>query len=263
MLCFFLLFFNGYLLHQTKPVFFINRLDFSLNLILLADACNTVINNYFLQVFLDVMYFMMTLFFIYACITNNKLQYLAALLNFFFNLVYILLLTSLSALSIQWFVGWILLPLLFIFKSAKSFYFAVHCMRYIFLLLFFSAGLWKIRGGGLFNIEQMSGILLKQHIVYLVAAPDNWYAKSIKFLITHYKFSYLLYLAAFAGEIIFCAGFFTRKYDKHLIGILLLFISFNFVLMKINYISWVAFAGCLWYSKYNEPVTGYKKSFAA
>lgn len=119
--------------------------------------------------------------------------------------------------------------------------------------MFFSAGLWKIRAGGIFNPEEMGAILLKQHAAYLIHSPGDWFSRIINYLVINYRFSYLLYLASIIMELFFIVGFFTKKADKLLILIFLLFVLFDFFLMRINYFAWVTFVGCLWFTKYKEP----------
>lgn len=247
------LLFNASLLHQLQPVFFTNRLDFSLNILLLTDLPALVIRSSFVRVFFDTLYFLLPALLVLLCLINHKFQYFIAVLNSIFNFIYALLISSLSASSIEGFVGWILLPLVFAFKTDRGFYYALSCVRYIFLLIFFSAGVWKIRAGGIFNAEQMSGILAMQHSAYIAANNNEWFTGVVKYLIGHSRVSYILYLAGAIGEFAFCIGFFTKKFDRLLITIFLFFVLFNFILMRINYFSWVAFLGCLWFSKYSEP----------
>ncbi|HQW85075.1 MAG TPA: hypothetical protein PK987_11455 [Ferruginibacter sp.] len=244
------LFFNSLLLHQLKPVLFINRLDISLNILFLTGIQKAVIQNNFLQLLLDILY----LFFPFTLLltVNSKKQIYAAIGNSVFNFIYALLLSSFSTLSIEGFVSWILLPLLFLFNSEKGFYYVLHSMRYVFLMIFFSTGLWKLRAGGIFNIDEMSGILLKQHAAYISQQSNDWFSSVIHYLVVHYKFSYTFYLATTLLELTFVVGLFTRKFDKLLIVLFILFVCFDFVLMRINYFSWVAFLGCLWYAKYDE-----------
>lgn len=184
---------------------------------------------------------------------NKKGQSYIAVLTGIFNFVYTLLLSSVTPLSISGFAGWILLPWIFVSRSDTGFYFSLNSIRYLFLLFFFSAGLWKIRTGAIFNTEQMSGVLLLQHAAYLVDAPSDWFTKCVNYLVIHKQFSFLLYLSVTAAELVFVIGFFTKKYDKVLMVIFLLFVLFDFILMRINYFPWVAFLGCLWFAKYSEP----------
>ena len=248
--------FNGLLFTQLKPVFFLNRLDLSLNLLFLTDIQHALINSNLLRLFFDVSYYVLPLLLLVACITNNRAQYLLAIVIVFFNLSYSLLLSSLSMLSMEGFVGWILVPLIFIPRSGKGFYYTLHCIRYIFLLNFFSAGFWKIRGGGFFNIEEMSAILLRQHAPYITELPGDWFTRCVYWLANHNTISYAFYCVATIAELLFVIGFFTKKYDKLLIAAFILFVVFNFALMRINYFAWSAFLGCLWFSKYAEPLQG-------
>jgi hypothetical protein len=244
------LFFNGLLLSQLKPVFFLNRLDLSLNLLFLTGIQHAVMHSNALRLFFDVGYYLLPLLLLITCTGNSRLQYFLVVVIVFFNLVYALLLSSLSMLSIEGFVGWMLVPLMFIARSGKGFYYALHCMRYLFLLVFFSAGLWKIRGGGIFNIEEMGAILLRQHAAYITELPSDWFTHCIYYLASHNKLSYVFYFIATVAELIFVVGFFTRRFDKLLIAAFILFVVFDFVLMRINYFAWSAFLGCLWFSKY-------------
>lgn len=245
------LFFNGWLLHQLQPVFFLNRLDLSLNILFLTGIQHAIIKSFALQLSLDILYFILPLLLLFT--VNRKKQVYLAIINSIFNLMYALILSSVSPLSIAGFVGWILLPLLFVFTSDRGFYYALNSMRYIFLLIFFSAGFWKIRAGGVFNAEQMSAILLKQHAAYLTQSPTDWFSSIVNYLVINYRFSYFIYLCSGIAELVFVVGFFTKKADKLLILIFLLFILFDFFLMRINYFAWVAFLGCLWFAKYKEP----------
>ncbi len=246
-------FLNDALLSQLDAVFFKNRLDVSLNLLFFSGLHIAVIKSDSLKLLFDIFYLLLPASLLLAHLLNSRIQYLIALVNCFFNLVYTLLLSSLSIYSIEVFVPWILLPYIFAFKKEKNFYFAIHALRYLFLLIFFSSGVWKLRAGGLFNIEQMSAILAKQHLAYITANTQDWFTALVNYLIANKAIAYTLFLAASIAELLFIIGFFTKRFDKLLIIFFLLFVLFDFILMRINYFPWVAFVGCLWYSKYDTP----------
>ncbi|WP_460551307.1 hypothetical protein [Ferruginibacter profundus] len=212
-----------------------------------------MIKSSWLQLLFDVVYYVLPLLLLVLSSTKNKWQYPLAIITGLFNLVYALLITSLGMLSVEGFTGWIIIPLIFALRSDKGFYYAMHCLRYVFLLIFFSAGLWKIRGGGIFNAEEMSAILVRQHAPYIIAAPGDWFTRCVYYLSNHNTLSYTLYLSATVAELIFIAGFFTKRFDKILIVAFVLFVLLDFALMRINYFAWSAFLGCLWFSKYKEP----------
>jgi hypothetical protein len=242
-------FFHGLLMQQWQPVFFHNKLDLTANIIWFTDLQHQILHSSSLRIVLDSLFLALPLSLCLAFYLNFRSQYWLSIITSVFNLLYAVLLSSVTPLSIEGFTGWILLPLMFAFKTDRSFYFAMHSMRYYFLLIFFSAGLWKLRAGGIFNTEQMSAILLDQHASYLVGAPDDWFSRLIKYLVIHKNLSYALYLLAAISELIFVIGFFTKKLDRLLILIFVFFVIFDYFLMRINYFSWIAFLGCLWYSK--------------
>ena len=252
--CYALLYGSGSLLHQTSPLFAVNKLDLSLHILLLTSLGDLVIMHSWLQAVLDATYLLLPLLLLWAVLRQSTYQYFFAFLNVVYNIGYSLLLTTLSAMSTQWFIGFIFIPLLFMVRKDLSFYYAFHCLRYLFLIVFFTAGLWKIRAGGLLNLEQMSAILLKQHGSLLVSAPENWYASMILSLVRHPGMAYILYLLGATAELFFVVGLFTRNMDRLLLLILMLFIAFNIAIMKINYFPWVAFGFLFWYSKLNEPL---------
>ena len=208
-----------------------------------------VIHTPWLQILFDGLFFLIPLLMFSCCIANYKLQYQLAVLTAVFNLIYAILLSSLSPLSIEGYVGWIMLPIVLAFRNETSFYYALQSMRYFFLLIFFSSAGWKIRAGGIFNTEQMSAILVNQHAAYLVEEPGNWFAKFIRYLIVHKQLSYIIYLLATLSEFVFVVGFFTKRFDRLLIVIFVAFVLLDYFLMGINYFSWVAFLACLWFSR--------------
>lgn len=245
------LFYNGLLFHQLQPVFFTNRLDLSLDILLLTGIQEFVLQSQGFRWGMDMICLLLPL----LVFLSRKRSFLGpiSLLTLVFHFVYALLLSSFSHLSIAGFLGWILVPMLFIPSSIRGFYFSMHIVRIIFLVMFFTAGVWKIRTGGLFSTGQMSGVLLTQHAAYLVHAPGNWFSRTINYLVAHEYLSYSLYLLATVAELVFVIGFFTRKYDRWLIAIFLVFAILDLILMRIFYFHWLIFLGCFWFSRYEEP----------
>ncbi|MDA3614869.1 hypothetical protein [Polluticaenibacter yanchengensis] len=153
--------------------------------------------------------------------------------------------------SIEGHIAWLFLPLLFAFANhSERFYYVMHALRYYFLFFFATAAIWKIRQGGLFNTEQMSAVLLAQHKAFLVAWPQHWFTAFIYFLVQHQWLSYGLYLVATLLELVFLAGFFTEKYDRILFGLFVLFLIFDFIIMRIPYFEVLPLAVILLFSKY-------------
>jgi hypothetical protein len=136
-------------------------------------------------------------------------------------------------------------------RQPKNFYFAVQVMRFTFILFFFSTALWKIRAGGVFNIDQMSGVLLRQHNYLFLNNHSDTFKKVMAYLIEHPFVSYPFYLTAFALEFAFVVGFFTKRFDRILMLLFLVFATVNYLVMNINYFSWLPFLACLHFAKYD------------
>jgi hypothetical protein len=240
---------NVNLLYQFKPVLFYNTPDFSQNILYLFNIPKQVVNNGFLQLSLDVVFLLSNIFLLISVKYNFKYGTSISILVAFINLGYSLLCQTFTSLSWQGFSCWFWMPFLFCSKTQQGFYFGLQSIRYLFLLFFFSAAIWKIRTGAIFNIEQMRGVLALQHSVYLTSSTSDFFSNFIIFLLQHKWLCYFLYLGATLIELMFVIGFFTRKFDKLLIVLFLLFVTFDFLLMQINYFSWIAYLPCLWYSK--------------
>lgn len=253
----FLLWFAWLLLHgllftSLNPVFFLNRQDVTLNIIMLTDIQNVLIKYKGIRILFDTVYLLLPLLLVNS-IYKRRLNRILAIATLCFHIVYCLLLSSMSVVSAEIFVAWVAVPVIFYGRTVRGFYFLLHILRIFFLLIFFTAGLWKIRTGAIFNADQMSGVLVGQHASYLTNASVTIYRQMILYLIDHVYLSYFLYFSAFAAELSFGIGFFTRKFDRYLIAIFCLFLICNYIVMGINYFAWLPFLGCLYFSQYSIP----------
>lgn len=137
--------------------------------------------------------------------------------------------------SIQGFIGWLLFPILLLSTGEETFAFLWKGLRYFFLFFFASAGIWKFVQGGIFNGMQMSAILAAQHVDLLASSPESLQAHVFTWLINHPAVSYGLYAGAAALELSFITGFFTRRYDRVLAGVFVVFLLADYLLMHIDY----------------------------
>ena len=239
---------NGLLFSEINPVFFLNRLDFTGNIFMLSNIQYALIEYKWLRVLWDAVYLILPFVLVYTVYFSKKGQVVWAIATAVFALLYNYFFSMMSFVSIEGFVAWMFIPLVFAAKGTKGFYFSTHCIRILFLLFFFTTALWKIRSGGVFNPDQLSAILFKQHLPILVAGDDYWFSRFISFLINHQRFTYLIYLLVVIIEFVFVVGFFTRKYDRLLILFFCFFVLFDYFLMEINYFAWFPFLGCLYFS---------------
>ncbi len=169
------------------------------------------------------------------------------------NWIYVQCYTLFPSNSIEGHIGWLFMPVLFAAGNLKSFYYLMHALRYYFLFFFATAGIWKFRQGGIFNWDQMSGILLQQHKEFLFNSPDSWYTHLIYWIVQHPAVGWSLYASATLLELSFAIGFFTRKYDCWLYRAFLLFLVMDLFIMRITYFELLPLSLPLLFSKKAEP----------
>jgi hypothetical protein len=244
-------FYNGLFFSALQPVFFLNKLDITRNIILLSNIQNLLIKSSFLRLSLDVIYVFLPVLLAAAVVKNYRIKNLLVISTSVFSLLYGILFSGVSYISIEGYFGWILLPLVFLGNGVQGFYFGLNCVRFIFILTFCSTAIWKLHNGGFFNIEEMAGILLQQHKAYLISSKGDWFTGFIYYLVQHKALAYSLYLSATILELLFVIGLFTKKMDKYLIIVFCAFVFFDFFLMRINYFGWGAFMGCFYFSKFS------------
>jgi hypothetical protein len=242
--------YDGLLFSLTKPVFFYNRLDITHNMMMLTGLQQQLLQSQGLRISLDIIYLLLPVLLLYTCIKKKSLVSFFAIATAVFNVVYLSFFSTMSFVSIENFIAWMFLPLIFYARTPTGFYYLLHLCRSLFILFIFSSALWKIRAGGVFNAEEMSAILFRQHSSYLAIHTHSWYDSFLNYLIAHQRLSYCLYLFGFLAESFFVVGFFTRKWDKYLIVLFCLFVLFDYLLMGINYFTWLAFMGCFYFSKF-------------
>lgn len=109
------------------------------------------------------------------------------------------------------------------------------CTRWYFLYFFSTAALWKILRGAVFNLREMSNIILTQHSGLLTGPCSGLRCRFYVFLIDHPVISWLFYLAAVLVEAAFLVGFFTRRWDRWLAGLAILFVIADYWMMGLPY----------------------------
>ena len=128
-------------------------------------------------------------------------------------------------------IGFLLVPIPFVFRDKMKFYFTWHAVRYWILFLYICAGLYKLHYGGFFNTQNMASYLQNRY------GSNLWPYQSqiIYFLVQHPKLAQLLYQFATLLELSCIVGFFTRKYDRWIALALLLFNLGNLFFMGISF----------------------------
>ncbi len=245
---------NGLFLFQVKPHLYNTRFDFVTWLLMDTGIHQWLLNNPNGWMLFDTLFYITPLFFICSFFYKQKAAAIAAALMLVTNWIYIQCFTLYPTNSMESYTAWLLFPFLFMMTNMRSFYFVLHALRYFFLFFFMSAGIWKITQGAVFNVEQMSGVLLFQHAEYLTSSPGDWYSKFIYWVVQHPAIGHSIYIAGTILEVGFVIGFFTKKYDTFLLVGFALFLLFDILLMRIHYWEVSAFLLTLYYSKYTLPI---------
>jgi hypothetical protein len=238
------LFYNGLTFSTFNPIFFTNALDFTTNFLLITNVQHAIINSTLLRVILDLLFFILPLLLVYSHYYLIKFRPTIAIINSLFNLFYCILLSIFTFTTTQQCMPWVLIPLVFCCINIEKFTALIQIFRWVFISIFLSAGLWKLAAGSIFITEHMSAVLLHQHAISFLDGKEN---KIISALIQYKNLAHFFYIAAFFAEVSFLIGFFTTKYDRYLISAFSAFILLDYFFMEINYFSWIAFIGFLYF----------------
>ena len=206
-----------------------------------------------LRIFFDLLYLLLPVLLTILFIKKIGGSRVVAYVTCVFTIIYALFFSSFTYISIEGYISWILFPLILSTLTIKGFYYNLHAVRIIFILMFVSSALLKINSGGIFNAEQMAGILITQHNNYLASNSNDPFTKFIYFLVQHKTLAQSLYVLATIAELSFLIGLFTRKFDRLLIVVFCSFLVFDYFLMQINYFTWLVFMGCFYFSRYKIP----------
>ena len=231
---------NGMFLYQFRPSFFFTRDDMFTWLFMRTGIHEWLLNNQGGCILFDVLFYSAPLFLL-ATVNARRWNLPAAFWMLVVNWTYIQCYTLYPTTSIEGHVPWLLFPFIFLFLNEKTFSLLVEALRYFFLFMMASAGLWKFLQGGIFHLDQMSGVLLEQHKELITNSPGYWQTTLILYLISHETISYLLYVLACLVELSFIVGFVTKKYDRYLLLAFVIFLMMDYLIMRIAYFEWLPF----------------------
>lgn len=244
---------NGMWMYQMQPHFFNLRNDATSWLFMQTKFHLWLIDNKIGWILMDTLFYSMPLLYYFFYNIKIKKASIIGVLMLIINWAYVQSYVLFPTNSIEWHIAWLFTPFLFIAKSNKTFYFLMHGIRYYFLFFFVSAGMWKIYHGAIFNLQEMSAILLNQHKEYLVSDPNATYTYFIYWLVNNQSVSYLLYIVATVLELVFIVGFFTKKYDRYLLMAFVAFLLMDLFIMRIPYFEVLPVILPLLFSRFAEP----------
>lgn len=241
---------NDMLLYQQQPNFITTTFD-----VFAWMFMRTGISQWLLQtkqfLLFDVIYYTAPLLLLAANFSKQKLVPVAAFYVLIVNWIYLQSYFLFPISSYTIFIVWLIFPAIFLANNEKMFALLFDGARYFFLYFFLSAGLWKIRSGGLFNPEQLSAILLDQHKEMLTNSPGYWLSGFYYWLILHINLSYSLYIGATLMELSFIVGFFTKRFDRILIVLYFIFLFADYFIMRIPYYETLPFLLTLYFHPVN------------
>ncbi len=227
--------YNGLLLCQMQPLFLFMRDDVFSWLFMQTGLPQWLLLHPAYFIAFDTAYYTVPALFLYIIIYKNAYVQPVAFLMLVVNWIYIQCYTLYPTNSITLYIAPLIFPAIFLAKDSRLFHLLFGGLRYFFLYFFFSAGIWKIVNGGVFNPLQLSAILLDQHKEMLTNSPGWWMSKLIGWLIAHPMPAYILYLLVTIMELLFGTGFFTARFDKQLAFIYIFFLLADHLVMRIPY----------------------------
>jgi hypothetical protein len=239
---------HNMLLYQMDPQFFVNRMDMTTWLLMSTGLHKAFLQHRWLLGAMDVLLLLLPVSYFRLQQKGHRWQYALGWTILLFNFVYFQIYTLYPTTSIEGYIGLMAMPLLFTCRSNQRFFFTYHFLRFLFLYFFASAGFWKLKAGGFFNLEQMSATLLNHHAAYMVTSPDAWLTKLYTWLASNKTIAWGLYAAATVFELSFLIGFFTRRFDKILLILFVIFLCMDWLIMRIPYFEMGIMLLTLWWS---------------
>lgn len=133
-------------------------------------------------------------------------------------------------------IGYLLTPIPFIVLKPQKFDLLWNLFRYWVCFLYFSAGLYKIYYGGFGYGNNMSNILLQDNAEWFVFNTKGPSYQGISYLVEHPAISQWFYRITAFFDLAMLTGFFTKRFDKWLLTVLLFFHIGNFFLLHISFV---------------------------
>lgn len=199
-----------------------------------------IISNSYFSLFIDLLIVLLPIIILYRLYSGLKIHKLAAVLSVLFAF-YILIIYCFPTLSIRKYLGLVLIPIAFIFTSEKRYYHYLELMRYYLLFVFTSASLWKLVRGVAWDPTHMQLSLKAQHIDNFINWPDHFITRLISSFVDNPTLCTLIFIAATLSQFSFIIGFFTKKYDRLLAILLVIFIISDYLVMRIEYWEFIVF----------------------
>ncbi len=219
--------FDKLFLHQfAEPILIFPNIDNTYWLFHLFNIPQLIATNYYSLLAFDIS--LISCSFIIIFITNNRwLNRLFFILYF----IYFICVNTFSGHHSHILIGILFGNFIFCFQKFEFQIKYIHFLRYYLMFIMTSAALWKIARGSFFDSQHLSNILYNQNLYFSNIYPTQ----ILSYLIKHTSISHAIYIAATLLELVFAIGFFTRKLDKQLAFLFILFFVMDYYLMGLNF----------------------------
>lgn len=161
-----------------------------------------------------------------------------------FFLIYCVLLNSYQCWHYHNLITLILLIVPFCFRSPKTFSLLFAGLRYAVAYIYASAAIWKLVRGSVFNKGQMQW-LIEHNYVDRMAIPGyqpTFLENGMLYLLESPNLAAFALILGVAMEASFLVAFFTKKFDRYLIGIGVVFHLITAVLVDVSFLQlWILF----------------------
>lgn len=202
-----------------------------------------ITSHHWFGITLDIAVILLLLLFIRDPVNNR----LAILLFLLLLLYYVTFMGYHAHRNYQF--GFFMVFIPFLFKNETSKTYAYEATRYFLLFFYVSAALLKLSNQALTDISLFSHLISGQFTPYFLEGNTGIRTDVNLYLIGHPSLSHILYLASFLIELSAIIGFFTKRLDKLLAIVLLLFHFCNWFIMDIAPFGQMAFICLLFLGK--------------
>jgi hypothetical protein len=242
------------LLSQYQPIFFNYNRDLTELFLIATGLPRWMIAHPASFAIADWAAFLLPLPLLFYVGRNDRFSPIAGIAFIATFALYLLLADIFWQVHDEPFVLLLLLALAWTTNRPRRFYTLLTACRYYFLYIFVSAAIWKLARGAVFNSQEMSRILLLHHTDLLTGPCTSLTCRTYSWLIRHAATSQALYIGSALLEASFLAGFFTRRWDRWLIALAVVFVIADLLVMRIPY--WTILIGVvpLWLRSPADPV---------
>ncbi|MBK7883147.1 MAG: hypothetical protein IPJ81_04590 [Chitinophagaceae bacterium] len=227
-------FFSFALVHQLQtPVLFENSLDYTYWLFHYLKIPQLLLYNKTTSILFDTWLFLSTLYcFIYAA--RYKL---IVLLNAISWSCYAIFYNSFSCHHNYTIIGVMILPYAFMVKNEIKFNLVWGFYRDLNLYILADAFIFKaFINKNIFYTRIGSEIIKPNQSIYLLQTPGTWLTKIYSFFIQHPHLAYTGFILMVFMQMLCLIGFFTKKYDKYLFYIVIIFHVINYFFVDVMFL---------------------------